>query len=185
MFCKNCGNQLIADAKFCDGCGTSSETNSTQLLAVLSKLAANVRKKKGLSVAAIGLFLLIGFIIFSNLGGGLTGTWAARGHDTTTITFRRGGRVTVVSYQIIRADGWGAFRNDWSPLRRTSYCRQEFSGFCGSPDNNRVYRTISQGRYSISTNRIEFIAQNGSIDVFNFSRTANTLTIGNIQFNRR
>ena len=29
MFCKNCGKELDADAKFCPGCSTAVETTAT------------------------------------------------------------------------------------------------------------------------------------------------------------
>jgi hypothetical protein len=48
-----------------------------------------------------------------------------------------------------------------------------------------LYQNVSNGTYSLSDNEIELTFSDGSVDVFSFSRTENTITIAGIQFTRK
>jgi hypothetical protein len=47
-----------------------------------------------------------------------------------------------------------------------------------------IFRSVTKGTYSISDNKIEMVFSGGSIEVYSFSRTENTITIGKVRFTR-
>jgi len=49
----------------------------------------------------------------------------------------------------------------------------------------RILRNIWKGTYSISEDKIEFLFSNGSIEVFTFTRTENTINIDESLFTRK
>jgi hypothetical protein len=52
-------------------------------------------------------------------------------------------------------------------------------------DETELYHVMLKGTYSVSGDNIEMTFPDGSIAVYQFSRTENTITIDRVQFNRK
>ena len=63
MFCKNCGNQLADDAKFCNKCGTATTPAEPVIPNETSKPATDVQTKKSLAWWIILVLVLGGLVV--------------------------------------------------------------------------------------------------------------------------
>ena len=64
MFCKNCGKELVDDAKFCAGCGANQtvteQTPQTPAMPSSQKLKTSGKKIIGIIMATLGILSVIG-----------------------------------------------------------------------------------------------------------------------------
>jgi len=62
---------------------------------------------------------------------------------------------------------------------------EEFDASVGEGKKDARYRSETKGTYSLSPGRIEMTFPNGSIEIYSFSQTENTINIGGIQLTRK
>ena len=105
----------------------------------------------------ISTILIIGFFLGGCKGKNLNGTWVSDRYSENWIEFS-GKKFSYGSYQFGSGDSW--------------------------LDNRRL-SDASDGTYSISDNKIEMSFSDGKIEVYPFSRTENTITIGRSQLLRK
>jgi len=61
MYCKNCGSQLAANAKFCDSCGTQTAAEQT---AIQEQQVMNADAHTDKSISG-SVFITVGMVIFA------------------------------------------------------------------------------------------------------------------------
>ena len=69
MFCRNCGQKLEANAKFCNSCGASIDNKNNIVVNIPNNnvVAQNNQKKEGASGLAITAYILAAIIVMIHL----------------------------------------------------------------------------------------------------------------------
>lgn len=148
--------------------------------------------RKIFSVACAVVFVLALGMALTACGGGsgLSGTWVIEGHGVRPLA-TGGDR----HYAKIEFSGNNFVTHDYSTVEGQFSLDRSEGPWRGSGDretvtveqdeNRRIDRRIHRGTFSISDNVIELVFSDGTIQIFNFSHTENTLTLGGQLFIRR
>lgn len=95
MYCKNCGEQLPPEVKFCQKCGTQVEQMNTQI--VTPSISRQIRfpaRDRGPVIVALGILAIIIFGPFTGVPG-----WVMANQDLNDI---RLGFIPAASYGTVR-----------------------------------------------------------------------------------
>jgi hypothetical protein len=105
--------------------------------------------------------------------------------------------ITIIGLSIVGCSGVNRLSGKWEGKRSISYFPWNVTveyAFSGKKFTLNEYKISGygielgdnkEGTYSISKNNIELKFSDGDIEVYSFSRTKNTLNIGEIQFTRK
>jgi len=96
-----------------------------------------------------------------------------------------------IMYKTIRNTIWGnEINKEWEGIIRL-FKEEEYDNFILIEEEKKgnmeilYYRDERKGTFSIKENKIEFIFNDNSIDVLNFSRTDNTIVLGDLVFTKK
>ena len=178
MFCTSCGSKLHENAVYCGNCGsaTGAPQHSPAANRPPAVMSAGKKPNKNRFYIAIAAVVIVAIIAFTQLGNGgeLSGTWENNAEDVV-IEFR-GNRFTVTVYG--RLTGlFGATLESVGDFPAHGAERELLS--------ENQSRRVANGTFSISDDRIELIYSEGTIVVFPFSSTENTIDINRARFTRR
>ena len=131
-------------------------------------------------------FLLILFVVsLTSCGGGaISGTWDLeyqRNSEYPTFVKFSGRSFTMTQF-CPGSNDCIFTKDEWEKAKITDILYGHNMSD-GSPSYFRY--VISNGKYSITNDKIEFILSDGTIRIFDFSRTENTITIDGRQFNKK
>jgi hypothetical protein len=158
--------------------------------------ASPKRNKTAIAIAsAVAALIIIVFVVSlsgngnGGGGGGLSGTWEYNdwqdgNSGTAELTFS-GNRYTAVIYFSDESD---RIRFVNTSIFIANEIFELFNTYEHIPRSfgwGRYFMGEIRGTFSASDEKIEFILPNGSIEVFDISRTENTITIGNMRFDRK
>jgi len=129
----------------------------------MSKLMVEktMKNKKVLIVGGAGLVALIVVLILASSGGELDGTWEYR-------EYASGDPARVYTFS----------------GKTYSYSSKHYQPNFTTGRSDLVEH-IEKGKFSITGDKIEFVDEKGSVGVESFSRTANTVRIGETTFTRK
>ena len=191
MFCSNCGSSVGKGSAFCGNCGNSIPQKSNKPLVGIKDIQSLKVKHSSfkLLIVLTGFILLVTvvLVIINASGGGIRGTWIVEhSHEDfpATVEFRRGS-FTASTYIAITPVIVGGGLASTHPLSHTPwnwglYDRDVGREFIGVSGNSDVFSVIYHGTFSITDDQIEMIFTDGTIEVFHFLQTDNTLTIGRV-----
>ena len=190
MFCSNCGNKVDNENAFCGNCGKSicqsysKSASNTQLSQVMSLTPTKLKKISVL--AGIILLTAIAVIAVASNRDGISGTWVAENsaNDFPAIITFSGQNFTASMYGVRPVQVHPQFVPGISPLSgfpwRWDAHGIDFRRVERMYRDMRTYQLTYGGTFSVTGDQIEMIFFDGSIDVFQFSQTDNTLTIGRV-----
>jgi hypothetical protein len=196
MFCSKCGNKIPDGNAFCGNCGNAvSTSNDIPLLQQKQQENQEGMKqagKKKMIVTGIAIVVVIIIAIFVINGGGLgsssglNGTWEIQ-NDSLGRSLTFSGKSVSYSrtqqYQsythITNMDG------KIQEFEEAGYVITDIRGghYWGDIFVITLIATI-KGTFTLTTDEIEFVWENGDIQAHSFSRTDNTIAIGESRYVR-